>query len=867
MKKMMMTLMGFVVVISCSRNTTKTQVLPPQTAQAPVAKSDTTAKRLVVKPYKDVITGRAITQNGLIKVHKVEERYFFEIPDSLIERDLLIVNRISRAAAGVRPQNGFFGYAGDEIGENVIQFSKGPNNKLFINRISFLDISHDSSENGLLRSVINSNLQPIIASFDIKAISPDSKGTVIDVTDYINGDNDVFFFNPEVKKACGLGGLQPDKSYTVKITSFPLNTEVRTVKTYTLGDQLLTYELNSSLVLLPKEPMTSRYFDERVGYFSRGYRNYDAQQGVRADYMITRWRLEPREEDLAKYERGELVEPKKPIVFYIDPATPKKWVSYLIEGVNAWQRSFEKAGFKNAIYALEAPANDTCWSIEDARHNVIVYKAAAIQNASGPQVSDPRSGEILESHVNWYHNVQQILHDWYFVQASPNDPRGRKMIFDDSLMGQLIKMVCTHEVGHTLGLQHNFAASYAIPVDSLRNRHYVAANGHTPSIMDYARFNYVAQPEDNIAVKDLIPRIGVYDEWAIEWGYKWLPKFKTSDDEKAYMNKWIIAQLTKDKRCFFENNSAPDPRNQAEDLGNDAVKAGNYGIRNLQRVMTNLEEWTKTPNSDYTDLVKMYKEVVSQYNRYLAHVMSNIGHMYVTPQTVEQGGPFFSYPSREQIRNAVQFFNEQLFETPTWLNNKALIAKGSGGGVIQTFWIQERFLHGLIEPAMWNWLVFNETNQPKDKSYSYDELLSDLESGIWKELNKHEPIEMCRRNVQKVYVAKLIQGVRFGKTGDMGMLDCSTIMQDHINRLYKRICAVLPQYKDRESRLHLEDLKDRLKASIDVQKKELPEMPRVLSSKALNGFKDQQQGSLFNTTSLPVFEQKNKGCWDGDDVQ
>ncbi|AEV96639.1 hypothetical protein A4D02_20940 [Niastella koreensis] len=863
----MMTVMGFMVLLACSRNTTKTQALLPQTAQAPVVKTDTTVKRTVLKPYKDVITGKAISQNGLIKVHKIEERYFFEIQDSLIDRDLLVVNRISRAAAGVRPLDGFFGYAGDEIGENVIRFTKGPNNKLFINRISYLDVSHDSSENGLLRSVINSNLQPIVASFEIKAISPNDKGTVIDVTDYINGDNDVFFFNPQVKKSCGLGGLQPDKSYTVKITSFPLNTEVRTIKTYTLGDQLLTYELNSSLVLLPGEPMTPRYFDERVGFFSRGYRNYDAQQGVRADYMITRWRLEPREEDLAKYQRGELVEPKKPIVFYIDPATPKKWVPYLIEGVNAWQRSFEKAGFKNAVYAREAPADDTCWSIDDARHNVIVYKASAIQNASGPQISDPRSGEILESHVNWYHNVQQILRDWYFVQASPNDPNGRKMIFDDSLMGQLIKMVCTHEVGHTLGLQHNFAASWSVPVDSLRSKSYVHVNGHTPSIMDYARFNYVAQPEDSIGVKDLVPRIGVYDDWAIEWGYRWLPGFRTIDDEKAYMNKWIIAQLAKDKRCFFENNSAPDPRNQAEDLGDDAVKAGSYGIRNLQRVVANLEAWTKTPNSDYTDLVKMYREVINQYNRYLNHVMFNIGHMYITQQTVEQGGPFFSYPSRQRIRSAVQFFNEQLFETPSWLNNKALIAKGSGGGIIQTLWIQERFLHGLVEPAMWNWLVFNETNQPKDKSYNYDELLSDLESGIWKELEKHESIDMYRRNVQKVYVAKLIQGVRFGKVGDMGMNDCVTIMQDHINRLYNKICAALPVYKDRESRLHLEDLRDRLKASIDVQKKELPEMPRMVSSRALNGFGDQEQGSLFNSTSLPVQGQKNKGCWEGVEVQ
>ncbi|TMI85887.1 MAG: DUF5117 domain-containing protein, partial [Bacteroidetes bacterium] len=544
------------------------------------------------RPYKEVITDKAKTDDGLFKVHKIDDKYFFEIPDSLMNRDILVVNRISKAAAGMRI-GGFFGYAGDQIGQNVIRFQKGPNNKLFLLNISYAEYAKDSTS-PMFTAVNNSNIQPIAAAFDIRSLGKDSTGVVIEVTDYINGDNDVLHFSGSLKSSLRFASIQSDKSYIVSVKSYPINVEIKTVKTYSRMASLpgaaggtssnMTVELNSSLVLLPKSPMQARYFDKRVGYFNVGYVDYDANpQGVESISVVQRWRLEPKDEDMEKYKRGELVEPKKQIVYYIDPATPKKWIPYLMLGVNDWQVAFEKAGFKNAIVAKVAPTwrEDSTWSLDDARNSAIVYKPSDIANASGPRISDPRSGEIMESHINWYHNVMELIHDWYMIQAGPNDPKARKMLYDDELMGQLIRFVSSHEVGHTLGLRHNFGSSSSVPVENLRNKAWVEANGHTPSIMDYARFNYVAQPEDNISEVGLFPRIGDYDKWAIQWGYKLFPQFKSAEEEQGYLNRWVIDSL-KNRRLWWGDGESnqDDPRSQTEDLSNDAVKASMYGIKN-----------------------------------------------------------------------------------------------------------------------------------------------------------------------------------------------------------------------------------------------------------------------------------------------
>ncbi|MBP1676886.1 MAG: hypothetical protein H6Q20_1445 [Bacteroidetes bacterium] len=712
------------------------------------------------KAYKDVITKKAKSSKGFFTVHKVESSYFLEIPDSLLGRDLLVVNRIAKSAADSR--KGFVGYAGDQIGENVIRFEKGPNDKLFLKTISFSERSQDST--GMYFSVLNSNMQPIMSSFDVKAYNKDSvlktQNAVVEITDFVNGDNSVLYFDERVKRSVGLANLFPDRSYIDTIKAFPMNIEIRAVKTYgqkpqnpsdVAGDPL-TYMLNSSILLLPKEPMKPRYFDSRVAYFATGYTDFDKNpQGVERVSMATRWRLEPKDEDIEKYKKGELVEPKKPIVFYIDPSTPKKWVPYLKQGVDDWQKAFEYAGFKNAIYALEAP-NDPSWSLEDARHSAIVYKPSDIPNASGPHVHDPRSGEILETHINWYHNVMKLLHDWYFVQTAAVDPRARKVQFDDELMGQLIRFVSSHEVGHTLGLRHNFGSSNTVPVEKLRDKAWVEANGHTPSIMDYARFNYVAQPEDNIGEAGLFPRIGIYDNWSIQWGYTWLPDFKTPQDEVPYLNKWVIEKLAQDKRYTFGTETdANDPRNQSEDLGDNAMLASAYGIKNLQRILPNVLEWTKEPNKDYANAATMYSEISGQFSRYMGHVSRYVAGIYTTPKRVEQSGPVYEHVPAQLQKDAVRFLDKQLFTTPVWLADKNLIEKAGINPVFTIGNIQKNVLGRIISKNTLDKLLQNETLNGTS-AYTSTQLLDDLKKSIWSELASGKAIDIYRRNLQKNYI-------------------------------------------------------------------------------------------------------------------
>ena len=718
-----------------------------------------------LKPYAQVITPKAKSSFGFLTVHKVDNNYFFEIPDSMLNRDILIVNRISKAPTS--RQKSRVGYPGDILGSKVIRFENKDNKRILVREYSYRERSEN--KDGMFQSVRNSNTQPIVANFGIETIKKDSltRNYVINVSVFLQKENPLFSFDADSKEYIGLLNMVGEGTYIDTLKAFPKNIEISTTVTYQSKKGMsnvgfletgspripLTYELNSSMVLLPEVPMKARLFDPRVGYFTVGYTDFDSNpQGIEYKKLITRWRLEPKDE--AAYLRGELVEPKKPIIIYIDPATPKKWVPYLIQGVNDWQVAFEKAGFKNAIYALEAPTDDPSWSLEDARHSAIVYKPSDIPNASGPHINDPRTGEILETHINWYHNVMSLLRDWYMIQAGTIDEAARKMQLDDELMGQLIRFVSSHEVGHTLGLRHNFGSSHTVPVEKLRDKVWVEANGHTPSIMDYARFNYVAQPEDGITRAGIFPRIGIYDKWSIEWGYRWLPQFQTPEDEVAFSNQSIIKKLKTDVRYTFGTESDPnDPRNQSEDLGDDSMLASLYGIKNLKRIVPQILTWSYEPNKSYAGAGEIYSGVVSQFNRYLGHVTKNVAGIYSNSITVEQTDEIARefVPANIQKR-AIAFLNEQLFTTPEWLIDRQLMEKAKILPVNVICSLQSGVLARLINKNTLDKMSENEILNGK-KAYTSAQMFNDLKKVIWSNLGQSD---IYKRNMQKAYVENLI---------------------------------------------------------------------------------------------------------------
>jgi hypothetical protein len=838
---------GLLLLFSCICLTYSTtaqdkKTVPAQrdTAKTVVLTSPATPKK-GPKPYKEVIPDAAFSRKGLVGVHRVDEKWFLEIGDSLLNRDILIVNRISKAPANTR--SGVFGYAGDEINQNVIRFEKGPNNKLFLRTISYSVYARDTA-GAMYKSVTNSNIQPITAAFDIKAYSRDSAGSVIDITDVLNSDNEVFFFSSSVKTTLRLGGVQTDKSYIVDIKPYPINTEIRTVKTYsrsTAGTLIgpnpppssggySTFELNSSMVLLPAKLMRPRYFDDRVAYFTTEFTDFDIDpQGVKDVSLITRWRLEPKPDDIDKFRKGQLVEPVKPIIFYIDPATPKKWVPYLIQGVNDWQKAFEKAGFKNAIIGKEAPtpSEDSTWSLEDARYSAIVYKPSDIPNASGPHIHDPRTGEILESHINWYHNVTSLLHNWYMIQAGGSDPRARKPSFSDSLMGQLIRFVSSHEVGHTLGLPHNMGSSSATPVEKLRDRKWTGSYGHTASIMDYARFNYVAQPEDSVGEKGLFPRIGDYDEWAIQWGYKAFPG-KSEQDEKRLLNDWVKKNYPNYRLRYIHMNGV-DPRAQSEDLGDNAMKASFYGIRNLKRILPQLPSWINVEGENFDKLEKVYGELVTQYSRYISHVIMNIGGVYTDMKTSEQGGPVYRVVPKKTQKEAMDFLQKNLFETPVWLMNKQVLDVISSPGPDQLTMLVDEKLNSLLAASRLQRLI-SSSNREKD-AYPIDEYMNDLRSIVWSELKTGKPIDNYRRNLQKAYVDKIVNlaGSRgpnvgagpgivifIGPVTDPRKSDIMSVAKAQLRIMKDEIQRVMNNYPDNMSRYHLQDVSDRLERAMKL---------------------------------------------------
>jgi hypothetical protein len=795
------------------------------------------------KPYKKVIDSSAVTQKGLIDVHKMKDKYLFEISDSLIGKEIMTITRYSKTPAG----GGVFG--GEEINRQVVRFEVGPNDNILLRSITYVIMTPDVDK-PISQAVKNSSSDPIIAVYDILAYNKDADGKnnksyVIDMNTSFDADVQTFSLSPVNKQLLKIQSFQKDKSFIKDIKSFPINTEIRSVKTFSTEPQkisrtptpqigrdfpagldagVVTVELNTSILLLPEIPMRKRTYDKRVGYFANGYDVFE-NESLKADKEVfaVRWRLEPKNaEDAEKQKRGELIEPKKPIVYYIDPATPEKWRPFIKAGVDDWQEAFEFAGWKNAIRGEYWPENDPSMSLEDARFSVLRYFAADIQNAYGPNVHDPRTGEIMESHIGWYHNIMSLLRDWYLIQTGAVDANARFKKFDDKLMGELIRFVSSHEVGHTLGLRHNMGASNATPVEMLRDPAFQKANGHTSSIMDYARFNYVAQPEDNVT--DLFPRIGDYDKWAIKWGYSYFADANDAKEEKALLNE-MTKEAYKDRRLWFGTESSPyDPRYQTEDLGDNAMKASEYGIKNLKRILPQLNSWSKEEGEDYSELEGLYNSLTGQFRRYMGHVSKNVGGIYYNPKTSEmEGNEFEVVPSATQ-NEAIAFLHAQLFKTPTWLLDQNILTKiNPDSGVEAMKNLQGGTLNSLLSGDRLIRLL--ETSSLDKKNYSVDELMSDLRKGIFSELNTNATIDIYRRNLQKLYVNNLIEALdNEGKKTASGLnrrpvsyneTDIPSIARGQLTQLKNSLKLGAAANADRLSKFHLLDLVARINTGLE----------------------------------------------------
>ena len=802
------------------RNKGKTeQIVKPKPKPKP--------KKGAILAYEKVVTKEMKTDEGLFKVHSLDDTFLFEVPDSLLNREMLMVTRIAKTANGI-------GFGGGKANTQVLRWER--KKKKILLRI----VSHSVVADTILpvhEAVVNSNFEPVLFSFPIKAFNKDTTAVVIDATSLFSTDVKPLGFPQFYRKRYGVTRIDKSRSYIDRVSSYPQNIETRHVKTYFASKSpsngsvgSISIEMSNSMILLPKVPMKRRYFDERVGWFARGQVDYglDAQRSKTVTYL-DRWRLEVKEEDLAKFKAGELVEPKKQIVYYVDRATPEVWRKYIKQGIEDWQVAFEAAGFKNAIIAKDPPSKeeDPEWSPEDVRYSVVRYLASPIPNANGPHVSDPRSGEILESDINWYHNVMSLLRNWYFVQTAAINPEAQTIEFKDEVMGRLVRFVSSHEVGHTLGLPHNMGSSSAYPVDSLRSASFTKKFGTAPSIMDYARFNYIAQPEDKGVA--LMPDIGPYDKHAIEWGYRPILD-KTAVDEKTTLNKWILDRADNLMYRFGHQQAGGvvDPSSQTEDLGDDAIKAGSYGIKNLQRILPNIEKWTTKDGENYDEMATMYGQVLSQFNRYMGHVTANIGGVYEYYKTSDQEGAIYTHVAKSHQKNALNFINKELFSTPTWMIDKNIYAKTQFSGAIEKIGsVQTRTLYNILDSGRMARMIENQTMNGS-KAYSLVAMFSDLRKGVWSELYTGKRIDTYRRNLQRAHInrldyllntAKNQRGANRGyfkqSTVNIGQSDIKAMVRGELNRIKREIRAAISKAPNTTSRYHLQDAIARIDMALD----------------------------------------------------
>ncbi len=780
-------------------------------------------KKEGIKPYIKVITKLAVTDSGLFHVHKIENKYYYEIPDSLFGREMLMVTQIAKTADGV-------GYGGGSQNEEVLRWEKREKDVL-LRSVSHRIYAADSLP--VHQAVENSNFDPIVMIFPIQAFNKDSTATVIEMTELFEGDVKSLGLAGFYRKQYQVNAMDSKRSYVESVKSYPTNVEARHVKTYSASSPpsnsssgSISIELNNSMILLPAVPMQRRYFDERVGWFTSGQIDfgYDAQRAKTLRYL-DRWRLEVKPEDMEKFERGELVEPVKQIVYYIDPGTPEKWRPYLKQGIEDWQVAFEAAGFKNAIIARDPPSaeEDPEWSPEDARYSVVRYLASDVENAFGPHVSDPRSGEILESDIGWYHNVMSLLRGWFFVQTAAINPDAQMPEFDDEVMGRLIRFVAAHEVGHTLGLPHNMGSSCAYPVDSLRSPSFTKRMGTAPSIMDYARFNYIAQPGDGDVA--LMPNIGIYDIHSIRWGYRPIPEANTAEAEKPTLDQWILDHAGDPNYRFGRQQfGVIDPSSQTEDLGDDAVKASKYGIENLKRMVPNLIKWTSEEGKNFDDLDEMYGHVFGQYSRYMGHVVSNVGGIYEYYKTYDEGSAVYSHTAEAHQKKCLQFLQDELFATPSWIISNDIFSRiGYTGQVERIASQQKRILNQLLDFNRFGRMIENEVIN-RENAYSMREMMTDLRAGLWAELKTGNFSDTYRRNLQRAYVDRMkyllgdgtldAQGnplPAFARPGiEVVQSDVWPVVKSELKLLLAELKLALPKAKDEMSRIHMQDLIERI---------------------------------------------------------